>query len=143
MLMTIRYLQREAQGTPSPRRLSALYQYHNAPEVAPAHGIEYDDTIYPTSDKMTIVREYPFRHHLLGASAKHSYGIDDLPPRIIFGMKVSTFLFVALVVLLVVVGAAVGGAVGGKNLHASMPATSRTYARIYEHCADPRAPCPS
>ncbi|KAK4953426.1 hypothetical protein LTR66_013387, partial [Elasticomyces elasticus] len=38
-----------------PQRLSALYQYHNAPEVAPAHGLEYDDTIYPSSDKYPVV----------------------------------------------------------------------------------------
>ncbi|KAF2483917.1 hypothetical protein BDY17DRAFT_344759 [Neohortaea acidophila] len=112
-----------------PRRLSAPYQYHNAPEVAPAYGLEYDDTIYPVSDKMTIVREFPFRHHLLGhRSTAVSYDSDNRPPRIICGMKVSTFLVVAFIILLVVVGAAVGGVVGGRNLGQSAPSGSRTYA---------------
>jgi hypothetical protein len=98
-----------------PARLSALYQYHNAPEVAPAHGLEYDDTIYPHSDKFPVIKETIFsRHHYTG---KHAYENDNRPPRIIFGMKVKTFLVVATIMVLVIVGAAVGGAVGGKNLH--------------------------
>ena len=100
--------------------MSALYQYHNAPEVAPAHGLEYDDTIYPVSDKFPVVREIPFLkpHHYTG---KHAYENDNRPPRIIFGMKVKTFLVVATVMVLVIVGAAVGGAVGGKHLHQGTP----------------------
>jgi hypothetical protein len=99
----------------SPRRLSALYQYHNAPEVAPVGGLEYDDTIYPHSDKFPVIKEHIFsRHHYTG---KHAFEHDNNPPRIIFGMKVKTFLVVALIMVLVIVGAAVGGAVGGKNMH--------------------------
>ena len=98
-----------------PTRLSALYQYHNAPEVAPAHGLEYDDTIYPHSDKFPVIKENIFtRHYYTG---KHAYKDDNLPPRIIFGMKVKTFLIVATIMVLVIIGAAVGGAVGGKNMH--------------------------
>ena len=41
---------------------------------------------------------------------------NDRPPRIIFGMKVRTFLLVAAAMLLIIVGAAVGGAVGGKSM---------------------------
>jgi hypothetical protein len=104
----------------APARLSALYQYHNAPEVAPAHGLEYDDTVYPVSDKFPVVREGKYGNgHYTG---KHAYQNDNRPPRIIFGMKVKTFLVVATVMILVVVGAAVGGAVGGKNLHTGEPA---------------------
>ena len=47
---------------------------------------------------------------------KHAFTNDNRPPRIIFGMKVRTFLVVALVMALIVIGAAVGGAVGGKNM---------------------------
>jgi hypothetical protein len=98
-----------------PARLSALYQYHNAPEVAPVGGLEYDDTIYPHSDKFPVIKETIFsRHHYTG---KHAYENDNNPPRIIFGMKVKTFLVVATIMALVIVGAAVGGAVGGKNMH--------------------------
>jgi len=93
-----------------------LYQYHNAPEVAPAHGIEYDDTIYPHSDKMTIVREFPFRQHHYTGKHANTFDSENRPPRIIFGMKVKTFLIVASVLLLLVIGAAVGGLVGGRNL---------------------------
>ncbi|KAK3075980.1 hypothetical protein LTR53_000157 [Teratosphaeriaceae sp. CCFEE 6253] len=98
-----------------PQRLSALYQYHNAPEVAPAHGLEYDDTVYPTSDKYPVIREAP-SYDPSNYKGKHSFPTDNRPPRIIFGMKVRTFLVVALVVVLIMVGAAVGGAVGGKSM---------------------------
>ncbi|KAK5171823.1 uncharacterized protein LTR77_003459 [Saxophila tyrrhenica] len=105
----------EDQG---PTRLSALYQYHNAPEVAPAHGLEYDDTVYPVSDKYPVVREAKFVHGHHRYTGKHAFVVNDnRPPRIIFGMKVKTFLVVAVIMCLVVVGAAVGGAVGGKDLH--------------------------
>jgi len=49
-------------------------------------------------------------------SGKHAYSDDNRPPRIVFGMKVPTFLIVAAVIVLIVVGAAVGGAVGGKSV---------------------------
>jgi len=96
-----------------PQRLSALYQYHNAPEVAPAHGLEYDDTDYSSSDKYPVIHSsgYDGSKYL----GKHAFN-DNRPPRIIFGMKVRTFLVVAAVIVLIVVGAAVGGAVGGKSV---------------------------
>lgn len=94
-----------------PQRLSALYQYHNAPEVAPAHGLEYDDTIYPSSDKYPVISE-----RMYDLKGKYGFAGDNRPPRIIFGMKVRTFLVVALIMVLIIVGAAVGGAVGGKQL---------------------------
>ncbi|TKA69568.1 hypothetical protein B0A55_08016 [Friedmanniomyces simplex] len=103
-----------------PQRLSALYQYHNAPEVAPAHGLEYDDTVYPSSDKYPVIREAP-SYDLSNYKGKHSFPSDNRPPRIIFGMKVRTFLVVALVVILITVGAAVGGAVGGKSMRENQP----------------------
>lgn len=95
-----------------PQRMSALYQYHNAPEVAPAHGLEYDDNIYPSSDKYPVVRE----HGAYDRMGRHGFADNNRPPRIIFGMKIKTFLVVALIMILIVVGAAVGGAVGGKQL---------------------------
>ncbi|KAK5111145.1 hypothetical protein LTR62_005344 [Meristemomyces frigidus] len=98
-----------------PQRMSALYQYHNAPEVAPAHGLEYDDTVYPTSDKYPVVRETP-SYDPSNYKGKHAFVNDNRPPRIIFGMKIRTFLLVALVMVLIIVGAAVGGAVGGKSM---------------------------
>lgn len=105
-----------ANASPSqqtPQRLSALYQYHNAPEVAPAHGLEYDDTIYPTSDKYPVIHTQQYE----GGNYGTKRGFEgNRPPRIIFGMKVRTFLLVALVFALVIVGAAVGGAVGGKSM---------------------------
>ena len=71
-----------------------------------------------------MVRETPSTYD--GASTiqtrytgKHAFISDGRPPRIIFGMKVKTFLLVASLMLLVIIGAAVGGAVGGKNLHES------------------------
>lgn len=47
---------------------------------------------------------------------EYGFGGDNRPPRIIFGMKIRTFLLVALVMVCIVVGAAVGGAVGGQQL---------------------------
>ncbi|KAF2210878.1 hypothetical protein CERZMDRAFT_113032 [Cercospora zeae-maydis SCOH1-5] len=99
-----------------PGRLSALYQYHNAPEVAPAHGLEYDDTIYPSSDKYPVLRESPLYDAKFSGNGRYFGDGSNRPPRIIFGMKIRTFLVVATVMVLVVVGAAVGGAVGGKQL---------------------------
>ena len=55
-------------------------------------------------------------------TGKHAFVNDNRPPRIIFGMKVKTFLMVAAVMTLVVVGAAVGGAVGGKNMRENQDA---------------------
>jgi hypothetical protein len=101
----------------NPQRLSALYQYHNAPEVAPAHGLEYDETVHSTcSDK------YPVIHNNRNYEPPQSSKVydNDRPPRIIFGMKIRTFLLVAAFMVLVVVGAAVGGAVGGKGGHENM-----------------------
>lgn len=95
-----------------PQRMSALYQYHNAPEVAPAHGLEYDDNIYPSSDKYPVVRE----NGVYDRMDRRAFADNNRPPRIIFGMKIKTFLVVALIMILIVVGAAVGGAVGGKQL---------------------------
>lgn len=96
-----------------PQRLSTLYQYHNAPEVAPAHGLEYDDTNYPSSDKYPVVHSSVYDSSRYPTNLAH---IDDRPPRIIFGMKVPTFLVVAGIFALIIVGAAVGGAVGGQNM---------------------------
>lgn len=104
-----------------PQRLSALYQYHNAPEVAPAHGLEYDDTVYPSSDKYPVIHERLYEGKLSGG--KYDFGGDNRPPRIIFGMKVRTFLVVASVMVLVIVGAAVGGAVGGQQLRENQAQT--------------------
>ena len=100
--------------------MSALYQYHNAPEVAPAHGLEYDDTVYPSSDKYPVIHERLYEGKLHG---KYGFGGDNRPPRIIFGMKVRTFLVVASVMVLVIVGAAVGGAVGGQQLRQNQAQT--------------------
>lgn len=105
--------------TPSqrnPQRLSAMYQYHNAPEVAPAHGLEYDETVRSAfSDK------YPVIHNNKNYEPPHSGKVfdNDRPPRIIFGMKIRTFLLVATLMVLVIIGAAVGGAVGGKGNEAN------------------------
>ena len=101
----------------NPQRLSALYQYHNAPEVAPAHGLEYDETVRSAfSDK------YPVIHNNKNYEPPHSGKVfdNDRPPRIIFGMKIRTFLLVATLMVLVIIGAAVGGAVGGKGGHENM-----------------------
>jgi hypothetical protein len=101
----------------NPQRLSALYQYHNAPEVAPAHGLEYDETVHSTcSDKYPVIHNN--RNYELPQSSKNFN--NDRPPTIIFGMKIRTFLLVAAFMVLVVVGAAVGGAVGGKGGHENM-----------------------
>jgi hypothetical protein len=43
-------------------------------------------------------------------------GQPSKPPRIIFGMKIRTFLIVAGIMLVVIVGAAVGGGVGGQHI---------------------------
>ncbi|KAI7530276.1 hypothetical protein KC331_g14751, partial [Hortaea werneckii] len=100
---------------PTHQRASTLYQYHNAPEVAPAHGLEFDDAVYPASDKFPVIREAP-SYDMSNYKGQHAYAIDNRPPRIIFGMKVKTFLFVSLVMVLIIIGAAVGGAVGGKHM---------------------------
>lgn len=106
----------QARMSLPPQRLSALYQYHNAPEVAPAHGLEYDDTIYPVSDKYPVIRESPLYDGKFSGNGRYHGDGNNRPPRIIFGMKIKTFLVVALAMSLVVVGAAVGGAVGGRQL---------------------------
>ncbi|KAF1349997.1 hypothetical protein BDV97DRAFT_295806, partial [Delphinella strobiligena] len=93
-------------------RLSSLYEYHSAPEVAPAHGLEYDDTVYPTSDKCPVVNQLSDPPPYTG-----SHDPVTKPPRIIFGMKVRMFIIVAILFICVIVGAAVGGAMGGKNMH--------------------------
>lgn len=54
---------------------------------------------------------------------KYGFAGDNRPPRIIFGMKVRTFLVVASVMVLVIVGAAVGGAVGGQQLRENQAQT--------------------
>jgi hypothetical protein len=98
----------------NPQRLSALYQYHNAPEVAPAHGLEYDETVHSTcSDK------YPVPQNNKDYQPPQSSKVydNDRPPLIIFGMKLRTFLLVAALLVLVVIGAAVGGGVGGRGMH--------------------------
>lgn len=80
-----------------------------------------------------MVKETLFKkYHYTG---KHAYENDNKPPRIIFGMKVKTFLVVAVVMVLVVVGAAVGGAVGGKNMHQG-PAPDSSYGSMpgYRPC---------
>lgn len=104
--------------------MSALYQYHNAPEVAPAHGLEYDDSNSTSfSDKYPVVHT---RHFDSSRLSKNGFN-NDRPPRIIFGMKVRTFLMVAAVIVCILVGAAVGGAVGGKSMrenHASQASSS-------------------
>jgi len=85
--------------------------------VAPAHGLEYDDTVYPHSDKYPVINHAPTYEHKY--TGKHAFdSASSRPPRIIFGMKIKTFLLVTLVVILVVVGAAVGGAVGGRSRNA-------------------------
>lgn len=100
-----------------PQRLSALYQYHNAPEVAPAHGLEYDDTVYTSSDKYPVVREAPsYTYDSSNYKGRFAFESDNRPPRIIFGMKVRTFLVVSLVMIVIIVGAAVGGVVGGQSI---------------------------
>lgn len=117
METNIESVQRDpAPASSPPQRLSALYQYHNAPEVAPAHGLEYDDTIYPASDKYPVMRESPLYHGKFSGNGRYDGHGSNNPPRIIFGMKIGTFLVVALIMAMVVVGAAVGGAVGGKQL---------------------------
>lgn len=93
--------------------MSTLYQYHNAPEVAPAHGLEYDDTKYSSlSDKYPVIHSRPFDP----TPANKVRYQRNRPPRIIFGMKVRTFFIVAAVIVCILVGAAVGGAVGGKSM---------------------------
>ncbi|CAD0115519.1 unnamed protein product [Aureobasidium uvarum] len=96
-----------------PQRLSGIYQYHNAPEVLPEHGLEYDDNTYPVSDKypVTSMDDYPASFNA------QQYRDNNKPPRIIFGMKVRSFLLVALVFVLIVVGAVVGGTVGRNASH--------------------------
>ncbi|KAF2721888.1 hypothetical protein K431DRAFT_328150 [Polychaeton citri CBS 116435] len=108
------FTSRRALGA-GPQRLSALYQYHNAPEVAPTQGLEYDDTVYPVSDKFPVIHHDPYEPKYRGGGKM--YESDNRPPRIIFGMKIKTFLLVLLLVIAIVVGAAVGGAVGGKTMN--------------------------
>ncbi|KAG9948098.1 hypothetical protein KCU85_g5244, partial [Aureobasidium melanogenum] len=99
-----------------PQRLSGVYQYHNAPEVLPEHGLEYDDNVYPVSDKypVTSMDDYPASFR-----AQQYRDTNNRPPRIIFGMKMRSFLLVAFVFVLIVVGAVVGGTVGHNSSHAT------------------------
>ncbi|KAG9661693.1 hypothetical protein KCU95_g1828, partial [Aureobasidium melanogenum] len=99
-----------------PQRLSGVYQYHNAPEVLPEHGLEYDDNVYPVSDKypVTSMDDYPASFR-----AQQYRDTNNRPPRIIFGMKMRSFLLVAFVFILIVVGAVVGGTVGHSSSHAT------------------------
>ncbi|KAL1304110.1 hypothetical protein AAFC00_000542 [Neodothiora populina] len=100
----------------APSRVSSLYQYHNAPEVAPGHGLEYDDTSYLSSDKYTV--SYGDRSRPPSSSYRPGYDNSNVKsPLIIFGMKIRTFVIVAVVMVLIIVGASVGGAVGGRDMH--------------------------
>lgn len=108
-----------------PQRLSALYQYHNAPEVAPAHGLEYDDSTYPSSDKYPVIHNTPAYDSKY--TGQHVGSRDTKPPRIIFGMKVPTFLIVAAIMIMVIVGAAVGGAVGGSSIRSDTTGVAYVY----------------
>jgi hypothetical protein len=50
-------------------------------------------------------------------NGKYNYeGAPSKPPRIIFGMKIRTFLIVAGIMLVVILGAAIGGGVGGAHI---------------------------
>jgi hypothetical protein len=113
-----------------PQRLSGIYQYHNAPEVLPEHGLEYDDNTYPVSDKypVTSMDDYPSSFN-----AKQYRDINK-PPRIIFGMKMRSFLLVAFVFVLIVVGAVVGGTVGRNASQAANTQAMATDQNVYVHC---------
>ena len=97
-----------------------MYQYHNAPEVAPVAGLEHDSTTHPYSDKYPVAHTYPTKSPRPDGFQRRRgpYFVDSnmRPPLIIFGMKPRVFFVVATVVVCVIIGAAVGGAVGGKNL---------------------------
>jgi hypothetical protein len=113
-----------------PQRLSGIYQYHNAPEVLPEHGLEYDDNTYPVSDKypVTSMDDYPSSFN-----AKQYRDINK-PPRIIFGMKMRSFLLVAFVFVLIVVGAVVGGTVGRNASQAANTQAMATDQNVYVYC---------
>ncbi|KAF2769993.1 hypothetical protein EJ03DRAFT_350800 [Teratosphaeria nubilosa] len=117
----------EIETPQEPQRLSALYQYHNAPEVAPAHGLEYDDAVHPHSDKFPAFTETP-AYDPTNYKGKPAFPSDNRPPRIIFGMKIRTFLLVSAAMLCVVVGAAVGGAVGGRSVRNNVISMSNARA---------------
>ncbi|PSK34245.1 hypothetical protein B9Z65_8571 [Elsinoe australis] len=109
----------------TPQRLSNLYQYHNAPEVAPAAGLEYDDSIHPYSDKYPVVNSSHYSSSTLKSKSIAPSG--GKPPVIIFGMKLRTFFVVSFIVVLIIIGAAVGGALGRPKAASAMPvATTAT-----------------
>lgn len=103
----------------TPQRLSNLYQYHNAPEVAPAAGLEYDDSIHPYSDKYPVVNSSQYSSSTLKSKSIAPSG--GKPPVIIFGMKLRTFFVVSFIVVLIIIGAAVGGALGRPKAASAMP----------------------
>ncbi|KAF2223659.1 hypothetical protein BDZ85DRAFT_261978 [Elsinoe ampelina] len=107
----------------TPQRLSNLYQYHNAPEVAPAAGLEYDDSIHPYSDKYPVVNTSQYTASTLKGRSVESVGTSK-PPVIIFGMKLRTFFIVSFIVVLIIIGAAVGGALGRPKAAQAMPVTT-------------------
>jgi hypothetical protein len=113
-----------------PQRLSGVYQYHNAPEVLPEHGLEYDDNTYPVSDKYPVTSMDDY-HSSFNAQ---QYRDINKPPRIIFGMKMRSFLLVALVFVLIVVGAVVGGTVGRNASQAASSEAMVTGQNLYVYC---------
>lgn len=117
-----------------PRRLSNLYQYHNAPEVAPAAGLEYDDNLHPWSDKYPVVNASNYSRYTPGSpTAKEAQLVSHKPPLIIFGMKLRTFLVVFVIVVCVIIGASVGGALGRpKAATAVNPQSASTTLTPYE-----------
>jgi hypothetical protein len=56
------------------------------------------------------------------------------PPRIIFGMKMRSFLLVAFVFVLIVVGAVVGGTVGRNASQAANTQAMATDQNMYVYC---------
>ncbi|GAB7338361.1 hypothetical protein MBLNU457_4663t1 [Dothideomycetes sp. NU457] len=119
------------------RRLSTPYQYHNAPEVLPASGLELDDSTEKQSDKITSITRGHRLSSLFNFKPPVVEPANSKPPLILCDMKPRRFLLVSAVLICISVACLVGGILGNKAIqnNASVPA--------YPAVASPSANAPS
>lgn len=108
------------------RRLSTPYQYHNAPEVIPASGLELNDPMEKHSDKIASIS----RGYRLSSMFNFKPSAEDpaksKAPLILCNMKPRKFLLVSFVLICISVACLVGGILGNKAIKNNAPVSVDT-----------------